>query len=179
MLKPFSARLQRGMRRRPSVPSQAPRTLTVGQSNTRSTEILVSYPTINRVVLLGRLTRDPELRMLPSGETVCGLRVACNSSRRLPDGSYEERPNYFDVNVFGAQGVTAADRLHKGERVAITGRLEWREWKNSFGEKREAVSVVADTLQFAAGRASGRRPGPRQLELVGAGVGADEAILAF
>jgi single-strand DNA-binding protein len=137
----------------------------------------MSYPTINRVVLVGRLTRDPELGTLPSGESVCGLRVACNSSRRIPEGSYEERPNYFDVDVFGAQGETAADRLHKGERVAITGRLEWREWKNSFQEKREAVSVVADTLQFVDGRAGGRQPGERQLELVGAG--ADEATLAF
>jgi single-strand DNA-binding protein len=134
----------------------------------------MSYSTINRVVLAGRLTRDPELRELPSRETVCVLRVACNHRRRTDEGTYEDQPNYFDVDVFGAQGETAAHRLHKGERVAITGRLEWREWKNSFQEKREAVSVVADTLQFVDGRPGGRRPGQRSLELVGAGVGADE-----
>jgi single-strand DNA-binding protein len=136
----------------------------------------MSYPTINRVVLVGRLTRDPELRMLPSGETVCGLRVACNSSRRLPEGSYEERPNYFDVDVLGTLGESLATQMHKGARVGIDGRLEWREWKNSFQENREAVSVVADTVQLLDS-AGGRWPGQRQLELVGAGIG--EATLAF
>lgn len=136
----------------------------------------MSYPTINRVVLVGRLTCDPELRTLPSGETVCGLRVACNSSRRVPDGGYEERPNYFDVDVLGALGESLATRLHKGRRVGIDGRLQWREWKNSFQENREAVSVVADTVQFLDS-ATGHRDGQRQLELVGAG--ADEATLAF
>jgi single-strand DNA-binding protein len=136
----------------------------------------MSYPTINRVVLLGRLTRDPELRTLPSGETVCGLRVACNSSRRLPEGVYEERPNYFDVDVPGTLGENLATQLHKGERVGIDGRLDWREWTNAFQEKREAVSVVADTVQFLDG-ARGHRDGQRRLEFVGAG--ADEATLVF
>jgi single-strand DNA-binding protein len=134
------------------------------------------YPTINRVVLVGRLTRDPELRMLPSGETVCGLRVACNSSRHLPDGSYEERPNYFDVDVLGTLGESLATQMHKGARVGIDGRLEWREWKNSFQEKREAVSVVADTIQLLDS-AKGHRDGQRHLELAGAA--ADEATLVF
>jgi single-strand DNA-binding protein len=138
----------------------------------------MSYPTINRVVLLGRLTRDPELRMLPSGETVCGLRIACNSSRRLPDGSYEERPNYFDVDVLGTLGESLATQMHKGARVGIDGRLQWREWKNSFQENREAVSVVADTVQLldgAGGHRNRRRHG--QLELVGAG--AEDTALVF
>jgi single-strand DNA-binding protein len=136
----------------------------------------MSYPTINRVVLVGRLTRDPRLRMLPSGETVCRLRVACNSSGRLPEGGYGERPNYFDVDVLGTLGESLARDMHKGGRVGIDGRLEWREWKNSFQEKREAVSVVADTVQFLDS-ATGHRDGQPQLELVGAG--AHEATLAF
>jgi single-strand DNA-binding protein len=136
----------------------------------------MSYPTINRVVLVGRLTRDPQLHMLPSGETVCGLRIACNSSRRLAEGAYEERPNYFDVDVLGTLGESLPGHMHKGARVAIDGRLEWREWKNSFQEKREAVSVVADTVQLLDG-ARGHRDGQRHLELTGAG--ADEATLVF
>jgi single-strand DNA-binding protein len=136
----------------------------------------MSYPTINRVVLVGRLTRDPELRMLPSGGTVCGLRVACNSSRRVAEGAYEERPNYFDVDVPGTLGESLATRVHKGGRVAIDGHLQFREWKNSFGEKREAVSVVADTVQ-SLDRSRGDRD--RQLRLEPASVGADEATLVF
>jgi len=136
------------------------------------------YPTINRVVLVGRLTCDPELRALPSGETVCGLRVACNSSRRLPEGGYEERPNYFDVDVPGTLAESLATHLHKGRRVGIDGRLDWREWKNSFQEQREAVSVVADTVQFLDS-ALGHRDSQPQLELVGAGEDEDEATLVF
>jgi single-strand DNA-binding protein len=134
----------------------------------------MSYSAINRVVLLGRLTRDPEPRMLPSGETVYRLRVACNSSWRLPEGSYEERPNYFDVEVLGTLGESLPTQMHNGARVGIDGRLEWREWKNSFQEKREAVSIVADAVQFLDSPRSQRDRRPR-LELVGA----DEATLAF
>jgi single-stranded DNA-binding protein len=116
------------------------------------------YPTINRVVLVGRLTRDPELRMLPSGETVCVLRVACNSKRRGDGGSYEEKPNYFDIDVFGAPGQHVAGHAHKGERVAVDGQLESREWKNSFQERREAVPSWPTLCgAYPAGRGAGRQ----------------------
>jgi single-strand DNA-binding protein len=107
----------------------------------------MSYPDINRVVLVGRLTRDPELRTLPSGGAVCGLRIACNGVRK--DGDlYLERPNYFDVSVFGADGENVERNLHKGFRVALDGHLEWREWEPPDGDKRQAVSIVADSVQF-------------------------------
>jgi single-strand DNA-binding protein len=106
----------------------------------------MSYADINRVVLVGRLTRDPELRALPSGSTVCGLRIACNGVRK--DGDvYQERPNYFDVYVFGAQGENVERYLHKSSRVALAGRLEWREWETADAHKRQAVSIVADFVQ--------------------------------
>jgi single-strand DNA-binding protein len=111
-------------------------------------ETSMSYFSINRVVLVGRLTRDPELRALPSGTSVCGLRIACNSSRRDPDGEFQERPNYFDVSVYGAPGESVGQFMRKGSRVAVDGRLEWREWETADRQKRQAVSVVADTLQF-------------------------------
>jgi single-strand DNA-binding protein len=107
--------------------------------------------TINRVVLVGRLTRDPELRPLPSGLKVCGLRIACNSARRDAEGEFHDKPNYFDVSVFGASGENVARYVHKGSRVAIDGRLEWREWETPDGQKRQAVSVVADTVLFLDG----------------------------
>ena len=108
----------------------------------------MSYFSINRVVLVGRLTRDPELRALPSGTSVCGLRLACNSSRRDADGGWVERPNYFDVSVFGAPADSVSNYTRRGSRVAIDGRLEWREWETSDHGRRQAVSIVADTVQF-------------------------------
>jgi single-strand DNA-binding protein len=111
----------------------------------------MSYFSINRVVLVGRLTRDPELRAIPSGTSVCGLRIACNSSRRDTDGELRERPNYFDVSVFGVPGESVANYMRKGSRVAIDGRLEWREWETADEQRRQAVSVVADVVQFLDG----------------------------
>jgi len=79
---------------------------------------------------------------------VCSLRVACNSSRRDQDGEYHERPNYFDVSVYGAAGESVGDYMRKGSRVAVDGRLDWREWETADQQKRQAVSIVADTVQF-------------------------------
>src|SRR5881398_2447896 len=108
---------------------------------------------INRVVLTGNLTSDPELRSLPSGTSVCKLRVACNTRRKDgPTGEWVDKPNYFDVTVWGAQGENCARFLSKGRPVAIDGRLEWREWTAQDGGKRESVEVVADAVQFLGGR---------------------------
>lgn len=103
---------------------------------------------INRVVLVGRLTRDPELRSLPSGAAVCSLRLACNGARKEADGTWGERPHFFDVSVFGGTAETVAAHIRKGSRVGIDGRLEWREWETAEHQRRQAVSVVADTVQF-------------------------------
>jgi single-strand DNA-binding protein len=134
------------------------------------------YSSINRVVLIGRLTRDPELRALPSGTSVCALRIACNGSRRDAEGDYHERPNYFDVSVYGASGESVGAYMRKGSRVAIDGRLEWREWETTDQQKRQAVSVVADTVQFLD------TPGDRAAddgELVGVGAGSDSEESVF
>lgn len=134
----------------------------------------MSYSNINRVVLVGRLTRDPELRALPSGASVCSLRIACNGVRRDGDGGYEEQPNFFDVSVFGARAETVDRYLRKGARVAIDGRLRWREWETGEDERRQAVEIVADAVEFLEGggadasRSSDQLDGPEG-ELVGAG----------
>ena len=108
---------------------------------------------INRVVLTGNLTSDPELRSLPSGTSVCKLRVACNTRRKDgASGEWVDKPNYFDVTVWGAQGENCARYLSKGRPVAIDGRLEWREWTAQDGNKREAIEIVADGVQFLGGR---------------------------
>ena len=130
---------------------------------------------INRVVLVGRLTRDPELRATPTGTSVCSLRIACNSSRKEPDGTYTERPNFFDVSVFGAAAENVGQYTRKGSRVGIDGRLEWREWETAEQQKRQAVSVVADTVQFLDGPGERSEDG-EDGELVGAGVDGDIAF---
>lgn len=110
---------------------------------------------INRVVLVGNLTRDPELRHTPSGTAVCSLRLAVNTRRKDETGQWVDKPNYFDVTVWGAQGERCAQYLAKGRPVAIDGRLEWREWEAQDGAKRQAVEVVADTVQFLGSREGG------------------------
>jgi single-strand DNA-binding protein len=108
----------------------------------------MSYANINRVVLLGRLTRDPELRTLPSGTTLCNMRVACDSSRREQDGSYSRKPNFFSVRTFGGQAENIVRYLRKGSRVAIDGRLDWSEWETGEGARRQAVDIVAARVEF-------------------------------
>jgi single-strand DNA-binding protein len=135
----------------------------------------MSYFSINRVVLVGRLTRDPELRALPSGTSVCSLRIACNSSRRGADGDLQEKPNFFDVSVYGGPGESVGQYMRRGSRVAIDGRLDWREWETADEAKRQAVSIVADTVQFLdspGGRSdrNGSSDGEAG-ELVGVGAG--------
>ena len=107
---------------------------------------------INRVVLTGNLTHDPELRNLPSGTAVCKLRVACNTRRKDQSGNWVDKPNYFDVTVWGAQGENCANYLSKGRPVAIDGRLEWREWEDKEGNKRQSVDIIADSVQFLGSR---------------------------
>ena len=110
---------------------------------------------INRVVITGNLTRDPELRSLPSGTSVCSLRVACNTRRKGQGGEWEDKPNYFDVTVWGAQGENCAKFLSKGRPIAVDGRLEWREWETPEGQKRQAVDIIADSVQFLGSRDDG------------------------
>jgi single-strand DNA-binding protein len=111
---------------------------------------------INRVVLLGNLTHDPELRSLPSGTAVCQLRLAVND--RVKDratGEWTDYANYFDVTVFGPQGERCAQYLARGRQVAVDGRLRWRQWEAQDGSKRSKVEVVADTVQFVGPREGG------------------------
>src|SRR3989442_12070455 len=114
---------------------------------------------INRVVMTGNLTRDPELRSTPSGTSVCSLRIACNTRRKSASGEWVDKPNYFDVTVWGAQGENCAQYLQKGRPVAIDGRLEWREWEDQDGKKRPSVESIADPVPFLASRESGESGG--------------------
>lgn len=106
---------------------------------------------INRVVLTGNLTRDPELSATGGGLSICKLGIAVNTRRKNSDGNWEEKPNYFRVTVFGRQAESCHQYLKKGRPVAIDGRLEWSQWERD-GQKRESVDIIADTVQFLGGR---------------------------
>lgn len=115
---------------------------------------------VNRVVVVGNLTRDPETRQ--AGDlTIATLRIAVNDRRKV-DGEWTEAPNYFDVDCFGRQAEVAAEHLSKGRQVAIDGRLRWREWQTEDGSKRQAVSIVADSVQFIGPRESREQPAIEQ-----------------
>ncbi len=150
----------------------------------------MSYSNINRVVLVGRLTSDPELRSLPSGSTVCSLRLACNGVRKSPEGDYTEKPNFFSVSVFGAAGVSVHRYMSRGRRVAIDGRLDWREWETSEGAKRQTVDIVAESVQFLDGKGDSGMDGSsddegsaevaqgdEERELVGVGAGIEDDLV--
>ena len=115
---------------------------------------------INTVVITGNLTRDPELRSTPSGTSVCKMRVAVNSRRKDgASGEWVDKPNYFDVTVWGAQGENCANYLSKGRPVAVEGRLDWREWEAQDGSKRQAVEIIANSVQFLGSRSDNQGQG--------------------
>jgi single-strand DNA-binding protein len=125
-------------------------------------EAPVAPSNINRVVLTGNLAADPDLRSLPSGASVCRLRLAVNTRRKdSASGEYVDKPNYFDVVVWGAQGKACARYLAKGSPAAIDGHLEWREWQVDGGGKRQAVEVIADAVQFLGGNRREERDAQR------------------
>jgi len=108
---------------------------------------------INRVVLVGNLTKDPELRHTPSGTAVCKLRLAVNTRQKdASTGEWGDKPNYFDVTVWGNQGESCAQYLSKGRPVGVDGRLDWREWEAQDGSKRQAVEIIANSVQFLGSR---------------------------
>jgi single-strand DNA-binding protein len=116
----------------------------------------VAASNVNVVVVTGNLTRDPELRSTSGGTSVCKLRVAVNSRRKDgQSGEWVDKPNYFDVTVWGAQGENCANYLSKGRPVAIEGRLDWREWEDKEGNKRQTVEIIANTVQFLGSRDGG------------------------
>jgi single-strand DNA-binding protein len=114
----------------------------------------VAASNINVVVITGNLTKDPDLRHTGGGTAVCELRVAVNSSRKNGQtGEWEDKANYFDVVVWGAQGENCANYLSKGRPVAVEGRLDWSEWEAKDGSgKRQKVQIIAKSVQFLGSR---------------------------
>ncbi len=126
---------------------------------------------INRVTLVGRLTRDPELRHLPSGTPVLQLGLAVNGRQKDESDNWVDKPNFFDVKVFGNQAEMLAQHLAKGRRIGVDGRLDWSSWEAQDGGKRSKVEVVANTVQFLDSR--GELGGSAEPQFVPAGATAD------
>lgn len=119
---------------------------------------------LNRVTLVGRLTRDPEVRYTSSGMPIVNLGLAVNGRQKDQSGQWTEKPNFFDVKLFGDRFERLAQHLEKGRRVGIDGRLEWSSWEVD-GQKRSKVEIVANELQFLDGRGDGESGGaPRRAQ---------------
>lgn len=115
---------------------------------------------LNVVILLGRLTRDPELRYTPGGTAVTTLGLAVNNSVKQGD-EWREEPCFVDVSVFGRQAETSSEYLAKGSQVLVEGRLTWRKWEKD-GQTRSKLDVKANTVKFigpAKGGRGGAAPG--------------------
>lgn len=126
---------------------------------------------INSVVLVGNLTKDPELRHTPSGTAVTTLRVAVND--RVKRGEeWTDAAYYFDVTVWGRTAENCAQYLAKGRPVGVQGKLTWREWDAQDGSKRQSVEIVADNIQFLGGR--GEDGGGQQFVPQGAAVATED-----
>lgn len=103
---------------------------------------------INRVVISGNITRDPELRSTQGGMTVLGFGVAVNDRRKNSQtGEWEDYPNFIDCTMFGARAQSVSRFLSKGSKVAIEGKLRWSQWERD-GQKRSKIEVIVDEIEF-------------------------------
>ncbi len=114
---------------------------------------------INRVIISGNLTRDPELRSTSSGMPVLGFGVAVNDRRKNQQtGEWEDYPNFVDCTMFGQRAQSIQQYLHKGSKVSIEGKLRWSQWERD-GQKRSKLEVIIDELEFMSPRdGSGSAP---------------------
>ena len=129
---------------------------------------------INRVVISGNLTRDPELKATAGGTSVLKLGVAVNDRRKNQQtGEWEDVANFVDVTLFGARAEALSRYLSKGSKVAIEGKLRWSQWESQAGEKRSKLEVVADEVEFLSSRDGGQAGHAVQSD-VPAPEGADE-----
>lgn len=113
---------------------------------------------VNQVILMGNLTRDPELRQTPSGQTVCSFSLALNRAYKAQNGEWQEATDYIDVVAWGPLGERVGQYLSKGRRALVQGRLQSRSWEQD-GQKRSKVEVQANDVTFLDGRGEGGSDG--------------------
>ena len=123
----------------------------------------------NRVILVGNLTRDPELRYIASGTAVADIGLAVNDRRKNANGEWVEETQFIDVTLWARQAEVASEYLNKGSSVLIEGRLKFDTWESAQGEKRSKLRVVGERMQMLSSRSGGggsgggaRPSGPRE-----------------
>lgn len=134
----------------------------------------------NRVILLGNLTRDPELRYIPSGTPVCDIGLAVNDRRKNANGEWVDETTFVDVTLWQRTAEVACEYLSKGSPVLIEGRLKLDTWETSDGQKRSKLRVVCERMQMVGpkgggGGGSGGGPSPRQYQTQNSDFGQAEA----
>lgn len=103
---------------------------------------------LNKVILSGNLTREPELKQTASGTSILSFSIASNDSRKNAQGQYEDKPNFVDCTIFGNQAAGLSQHLHKGMKVALEGKLDFQAWEDQQGNKRSKLSVIVNQLEF-------------------------------
>ncbi len=129
---------------------------------------------LNKVFLMGRLTRDPELRYTPSGTAVADFGLAINRAYKTAEGEKKESVTFVDITVWAKRAEICAEYLSKGRPVLVEGRLELDSWETQDGQKRSKLKVVADDVQFL-GSAQGSAKGEPKGNEAAASAGAAEA----
>ena len=119
---------------------------------------------INKVMLSGNLTRDPELRSTSGGDPVMKFGLAVNERRKNQQtGEWEDRPNFFDCTMFGARAEAVSRFLSKGSKVAVEGRLQWHQWEDrETGQNRSKVDIVVNEIEFMSRRGEDQQPPQQQ-----------------
>ncbi len=125
---------------------------------------------VNKVILVGNLGRDPELRYTKDGQGVANFTLATNERWRDKDGGSQERTEWHRIVVWGKQGENCAQYLQKGRSVYVEGRLQTRDWEDKDGNKRQTTEITALTVQFLGGRGGGA-PGGAPGDAPGGGPG--------
>ena len=116
---------------------------------------------LNKVIIIGNLGADPELRYTQSGQAVCNFTVATNESWKDKDGEWQERTEWHKIVVWGKQGENCEKYLSKGRQCCVEGRLQTREWEDKDGNKRWTTEIVAQNVQFLSGGEKSAPSNPR------------------
>lgn len=110
---------------------------------------------VNKVILVGNLGRDPEMRYMPSGDALASFSIATTDTWKDKSGQRQERTEWHRISMFGKQAEVAGQYLKKGSSVYIEGRLQTRKWTDKEGHERQTTEIVADRMQMLGGRSGG------------------------